>query len=187
VSSTLRLPPIDARWATLSGGVFLLSVLVAVVVGSFGWFGFGEGESAGGRVMPAKVIKAEPCNPPGAMETVEFTVDGQTRRADFNGCGHQNGEPVDIRLAPGNTVVGAADATTGSSDNDDGLGLVLLVVAGIAGAAGGLLVRRGPVGGAIFPKARPTPRAARVTLLVEAPAPRMVQATSAAGETQVLH
>lgn len=162
-------------------------MLIAVVVGSFGWFGFGEGESAGGQVMPAKVIRSEPCNPPGAMETVEFTVGGQTRRADFNGCGHRDGEPVDIRLTAGNSVVGAADATTGSSDTGEGLGLVLLVVAGVAGAAGGVLVRRGPVGGAIFPKARPTPRAARVTLLVEAPAPRLVQATSAAGETQVLH
>jgi hypothetical protein len=133
------------------------------------------------------------------METVEFTLEGQTRRAEFNGCGHQDGEPVDVRLTPGNTVVGAADATTGSSDNDDGLGLVLLVVAGVAGAGGGLLVRRGPAGGAIFPAARlasrtrptsaprrPTSPRAQVPLLVESSAP-MVQATSAAGETQVLH
>ena len=186
MSSTLRLPPISARWAALSGGVVLLSVLIAVVVGSFGWFGFGEGD-AGGQVMQAKVTRAQPCSPPGGMETVEFTVNGQTRQADFNGCGHQNGEPVDIRLTPGNTVVGAADATTGSGDNGQGLGLVLLVVAGIAGAAGGLLVRRGPVGGAIFPMVRsPSPMVARVTLLVESPAP-MVQATSAAADSQVLH
>jgi hypothetical protein len=123
----------------------ILSVVIAVLVGTLGLFGFATGESGGGRTVEARVVEAKACDQAGAMETVEFTVDGRQRRAKFDGCGHQQDEQVTITLpaqsAP-DMVVRSAGATTGAEDNGRGLGLILLVVAGIAGGTYGVLLDR---------------------------------------------
>jgi hypothetical protein len=127
------------------GGVVVLSVLIAVLVGTLGMFGFGTGDAGGGRPVDAKVVAAAPCDPPGAMETVEFTVDGRQRQARFDGCGHQQDEQVTISIPQGagpDTVVRSAGANTGAADNDRGLGLLLLVLAAIAGGGYGILLNR---------------------------------------------
>jgi hypothetical protein len=118
-----------------------------VVVGTFGLFGFSPADAAAGRHAEARVVTAEPCNGSGAMETVRFTVDGRERRASFDGCGHQPEEPVDVLIpATDADVVRAAAAATGEGGNARRFGLLLLVLAGVAGAGYGLLIRRGPRG-----------------------------------------
>jgi hypothetical protein len=140
-----RLPLGNARWIALSGGVLVLSVIITVVVGTLGWFGFPASEAAAGRQTRATVISASPCDPPGAMETVRFTLDGQWHEARFDGCGHARDESVEVQVSPGN-VVHAADAANGQGHYGRRLGALLLVLSGVAGAGFFLLVRRGPRG-----------------------------------------
>jgi hypothetical protein len=149
VAHNLRLPPGNPRWIALSGGVVALSVAVAVLVGTLGLFGFGTGDSGTGRQIDAKVVTAQACAV-GAMETVLLPVDGQDRQATLDGCGHQQNEPIQVTVVgnagSGDLVVRLADANTGAGDDGRKLGLVLLVLAGIAGAGYALLYQRGPRG-----------------------------------------
>ena len=92
------------------------------------------------------MLAARPCDPPGAMETVRFTLDGGTHEASFDGCGHGTDEEVDVLVGPGNDVVHAADAAVGQGRYGRRLGFLLLIASGIAGAGYFLLVRRGPRG-----------------------------------------
>ena len=146
VPNAVRLPPGNPRWAALSGGVLILSVMIAVIIGTLGWFGFATGDSDVGRQVEARVVTGRPCDQPGT-EVVAFQQDGRERQANFDGCGHQPGEPVQVRVPSATaTLVHAADATTGEGNHGRDLGLLLLTVSGIAGAGYGLLIQRGPKG-----------------------------------------
>lgn len=120
--------------------MLVLSVVITVIIGTRGWFGLESGESDGGNRVEATVVTGQPCDQPGT-EVVTFQQDGRERRADFDGCGHQQGEPVQIRVpSPAATLVHAADATTGEGNRGRGLGLLLLTVSGFAGAGYALLM-----------------------------------------------
>ena len=141
VPNKIRIPPGNARWAALSGGVLVLSVVLTVFIGTLGWFGFGTGDWNAGQRVDASVVTGLPCGQRGT-ETVAFQQDGLERRARFDGCGHQQGEPVQVRVPSAtDPIVHAADATTGEGNNGRGLGLLLLALSGIAGAGYGLLGR----------------------------------------------
>lgn len=123
----------------------ILSVAIAVLVGTFGLFGFATGNASGYRTVEARVVEAKACDPAGAMETVEFTVDGRQRRAQLDGCGHQQDEQVSVSVPANGTpdmIVRFAGAYTGEADSGRGLGLLLLAIAGIAGGGYGLLLDR---------------------------------------------
>jgi len=127
--------------------VVVLGVLIAVVVSVFGLFGFAAADTAGSTVT-ARVTTGAPCDRPDGMETVTFKAGGKERTARFDGCGHGTGEPVEITLpadagAEG-LVVHSADAAVGSTDSADQLGLLLIVLSGVAGAGYAFVVRRGP-------------------------------------------
>lgn len=130
--------------------VVLLSVTIAVLVGTLGVFGFGWVDGEGYRTVDATVVTGQPCDPAGAEEIVTFTVDGRDRQATFDGCGHQPDEPVRVALPAEldvpDLLVRAADATTGEGNNGRRLGLLLLAVAGVAGGGYGLLLLRGRKG-----------------------------------------
>ena len=86
------------------------------------------------------MVTGQPCDQPGT-EVVAFQQDGKERQVKFDGCGHQTGEPVQVRVpAATESIVHAADATPGAGNHGRGLGLLLLTVSGIAGAGGALLV-----------------------------------------------
>jgi hypothetical protein len=113
--------------------------MLSVIIGTLGWFGFDAGDSVGGRQTEAKVVTGRACNEPGT-EVVTFQQDGRERRADFDGCGHQEGETVQIRVpSPTAPLVHSADATPGEADPGRGLALLLLTLASIAGGAYALL------------------------------------------------
>lgn len=150
------MPPGNARWIALSAGAFVLSVAIAVAVGTLGLFGFAPAGATSGRVVPATVIAATPCDRAGAMETVRFQVDDRERAAALDACGHRADEPVEVRITSDSAgvIVHTARAAVGDSGSGRRFGLVLLAVAGIAGAGYGLLVRRGPRGRARLPRRR---------------------------------
>jgi len=134
------------RWAAAGTGVVVLGVLIAVLVSVLGLFGTAEEDH--GATTKATVVTGAPCDRAGATETVSFRVAGKDHKARFDGCGHAKGEPVEVTVPavplPANLVVHAAEAAVGDSQDGEGLGLLLIVVSGIAGAGYAFLVRRGP-------------------------------------------
>ena len=140
------IPPGYLRWAATGAGVVLLGVLIAVAVNVSGVFGSSPEDQ--GTNVRATVVTGVPCNRPSATETVRFTHEGRAHQARYDGCGHTRNEPVEVTVPtgplPSNLVVHAADAATGDSENGEGLGLLLIVLSGVAGAAYTFLVRRGP-------------------------------------------
>jgi hypothetical protein len=145
--SGTQVPPGYLRWAGAGVGVVVLGVLIAVVVSVFGLFGFAAADTTGSTAT-ATVAKGVPCDKPGTMETVTFTVGGKDRTAWFDGCGHGDGEPVQITVPADTTakdlVVHSSAAAVGGTDSADQLGLLLIVLSAMAGAGYAFLVRRGP-------------------------------------------
>jgi hypothetical protein len=126
----------------------LLSYGIAVVVGMFGLFGLVPDVPAG-ALAQARVVTAAACDQPGAAEVVALVVDGRERRARLDGCGHRPGESIEVSVSTGwagEPLVHGARASTGTESISRQFGLVLLMLAGIAGAGYGLLVLRGPRG-----------------------------------------
>ncbi|MGH3761706.1 hypothetical protein [Actinophytocola sp.] len=163
-------PPGYLRWAAAGLALLLLSVAAAAIVNVLGIFGFTAPDADAGTRVSARVATGTPCDLPNAVEIVTFEHEGDDREVRLSGCGHAEGEPVDIMLPPGPVVnsmvvrsagVAAVDRTRG-----EGLGLVLLVASGWAGAGYAFLVRRGPRG-------RPLPRSLRLS---RPPVPRRAPA-----------
>jgi hypothetical protein len=114
----------------------VLGILIAMLVSASGVFGSSPEDQ--GTTVRATVVTGSPCDRAGATETVRFTVNGGTHQARFDGCGHAKDERVEITVPtgplPSTLVVHASDAAMGDSDPGEGLGLLLIVVSGIAGA-----------------------------------------------------
>jgi len=144
--SGLLIPPGYLRWAAAGTGVVVLGVLIAVLVSVLGVFGASAVDQ--GTTVRATVVTGASCDKLGATETVKFTAAGEDDQVRFDGCGHAKGEPVSVMVPAGplgkDLVVHAAEAAVGDSEDGEGLGLLLIVVSGIAGAAYAFLVRRGP-------------------------------------------
>lgn len=140
------IPPGYLRWAAAGTGVVVLGTLIAVLVSAVGLFG--ESQEDVGTPTLATVVAGVSCDRVGAPETVAFTAAGKVHRAKFDGCGHAKGEPVDVTVPDGplteDLIVHAADAAVGDSRDGEGLGLLLIVVSGMAGAGYAFLLRRGP-------------------------------------------
>jgi len=100
-----------------------------------------------GTPVAAEVTKPAPCDKPDAVETVKFTVAGKSHEGTLNGCGHGQGEHIDVAVpdqlpAQGAVAVRAADTSAGSSDARRPLGLALLVFACFSGGMYVYLVLR---------------------------------------------
>ncbi|RSD22235.1 P-loop NTPase family protein [Amycolatopsis eburnea] len=113
----------------------VLVVLLAWLAGP-GLLGI-TNDNAGAPVQ-AEVTKPAACDKPDAVETVKFTVAGKTHEGTLNGCGHGQGERVEVSVPEelpdqGAVTVHAADTSTGSSDARRPLGLALLVFACFSG------------------------------------------------------
>lgn len=123
--------------------MLVLSVVISVIIGTLGWFGFASGDVDAGQRVDATVLTGAPCGQPEAREVVRFQQDGRERQARFDGCGHQEGEPVAVRVpsTAENVIVQAVGATTGEGDDGRKLGLLLLVLSGIVGGGYGVLMQ----------------------------------------------
>jgi hypothetical protein len=142
----VTIPPGYLRWGATGAGVVVLGVLVAVAVSVSGLFGSSPEDS--GQTVRASVVSGVPCNRVGATEKVKFTITDRTHEARYDGCGHTKGERVDVTVpagpVPPDLVVHAAEAAVGDLDRGEDLGLLLIVVSGMAGAGYAFLLRRGP-------------------------------------------
>lgn len=134
------------RWAAAGAGVVVLGALIAALVNTVGLFDASQQDQ--GEKTRASVVAGVSCTQAGVMETVTFKAGGKEHRVRFDGCGHAKGEPVEVTVPTGplggDIVVHAADAAVGDSKDGEGLGLLLIVVSGMAGAAYAFLLRRGP-------------------------------------------
>ncbi|WP_132119586.1 hypothetical protein [Actinocrispum wychmicini] len=103
-----------------------------------GLFGLSTAAPATTQVS-ATVKKGVGCGQAGDGEVVTFRQNGQEHEAKFDGCGHQDGESVDVSVPTGPTgpgmVVHAAEATTGDSGSSRGLAFVFFLLSSFAGGA----------------------------------------------------
>ena len=133
------MPPrsLALKWPTVAipAAAGVLVVLLAWLAGP-GLLGI-TSDNLGAPVQ-AEVTKPAACDKPDAVETVKFTVAGKTHEGTLNGCGHGQGERVEVSVPEqlpdqGAVAVHAADTSVGSSDARRPLGLALLVFACFSG------------------------------------------------------
>jgi hypothetical protein len=98
----------------------------------------GIGNDVLGAPVQAEVTKPAPCDRPDAKETVRFTVAGKAHDGTLDGCGHGQGERIEVAVPDvlpdqGAVAVHAADTSMGASDARRPLGLALLVFACFSG------------------------------------------------------
>ncbi|HEU5471133.1 MAG TPA: hypothetical protein VFV67_10805 [Actinophytocola sp.] len=105
--------------------------------------GAASGESAH-RQVDARVVRGEPCAGAGRMEIIRYTMDGRERLGRLDGCGHEADETLQVTVGTDEEVATGhlAEAAAGQGRYGQRLGEVMLVLAAIAGAGYGLLLRR---------------------------------------------
>lgn len=133
------MPPrsLALKWPTVAipAAAGVLVVLLAWLAGP-GLLGITNDDL--GAPVPAEVTKPAACDKPDAVETVKFTVAGKTHEGTLNGCGHGQGERIDVGVPEvlpdqGTVTVRAADTSAGASDARRPVGLALLVFACFSG------------------------------------------------------
>lgn len=129
--------------------VLLVLVLLGLAVVAVVWLP-AKTDGAGQQSRPAmaKVVESAPCGTSTRGDLVEVTVGGNPRKAHFDGCGHERGQrlPVRVPASPGrNFQVHPADSDVVSVFGGSGLrgrvGWVLLTLAGVAGGGYTLMLR----------------------------------------------
>ncbi|OLF10910.1 hypothetical protein BLA60_12820 [Actinophytocola xinjiangensis] len=119
----------------LLAAVAVFAALVTLLANLLGLTGFTAEEETVNRVR-ATVSAAAPCTDSGG-ERVTFTQDGRDREARFDGCGHTEGEQVEINVPDGATgddlTVQAAHNAVDSGGSGGVPGVVLLFGAAVAG------------------------------------------------------
>jgi hypothetical protein len=119
------------------GIVVLLSVLwsLALWLLAPGLFGLDAHQPATTNVT-ATVTKGAGCGQAGDGELITFKQDGKEHQAKLDGCGHTEGEPVDVSVpadTDGEMVVHAAEAAVGESDGSRPVAFILFLLSNLAG------------------------------------------------------
>ncbi|HET8641441.1 MAG TPA: hypothetical protein VFM37_05860 [Pseudonocardiaceae bacterium] len=95
--------------------------------------------------LPAKVVASTPCGPQEARDTVQVVVDGRSQRLALDGCGNPVGTELQVELlSEGPTARLAGTGHNGSGGPAEKISLLLLVLAGLAGALFTMVVRWRP-------------------------------------------
>lgn len=128
--------------------LLVLGVLGVVVAGVTVWplvAASGQTQVAERRAQ-AVVVEPRPCGARAAGDVVEVQVDGQTRRATFDGCGHTRGQRLDVmvparasgdlRVTPVKTQQTELEALAWRTH------IVLITLAAVAGGGYGILLGR---------------------------------------------
>lgn len=115
----------------------MLSVLWSLVLWLLapGLFGLDANQPVTTSVT-ATVTKGAGCGQAEDGELVTFKQDGKQHQAKLDGCGHTEGEPVDVSVpagASGDLVVHAAEAAVGESDGSRPVAFILFLLANLAG------------------------------------------------------
>ncbi|WP_328606603.1 hypothetical protein [Amycolatopsis sp. NBC_00345] len=136
------------RW--LQVGIPTAAGVLVVVLAWFAGPGlFGIAVNDGGVPTQAEVTKPAACSAANPVESVKFTLGGKPREGSLNGCGHAQGDHVEVGVpsdapADGPVTVRASDTSAGSQDSRGPIALVLLVFACFAGGMYAYLVIKGP-------------------------------------------
>lgn len=128
--------------------LLVLGVLGVVVAGVTVWplvAASGQRQVAERRAT-ATVVEPRPCGARAAGDVVEVQIDGQTRRATFDGCGHTRGQRLDVmvparasgnlRVTPVKTQQTELEALAWRTH------IVLITLAAVAGGGYGILLGR---------------------------------------------
>lgn len=138
----------STRSASVAPILLVLGVLGVVVAGVTVWplvAASGQQEVAERRAT-AVVVEPRPCGSRAAGDVVEVQIDGQTRRATFDGCGHTRGQRLevmvpsrparDLRVTPVKTDESELEKLARRTN------IVLLTLAAVAGGGFGVLLGR---------------------------------------------
>lgn len=98
------------------------------------------------RPATATVVESRPCGSTAAGDVVEVELDGELRRARFDGCGHSRGQQLPVLIpaeVTGELVVRPATANDSQLDElAERANWILLTLAGVAGGGYVLMLGR---------------------------------------------
>jgi hypothetical protein len=107
-------------------------------------------QQAAERTATATVVASAPCGAATAGDVVQVPVNGTTRQAHLDGCGHTQGQQLQVQVpvAPGSGDLVVRPSVPGESSSAEStpnrLSWVLLTLATIAGGGYMLLLRSRP-------------------------------------------
>ncbi|MEB3365959.1 hypothetical protein [Saccharopolyspora mangrovi] len=135
--------------ASVAPILLALGVLGVVVAGVTVWplvAASGQQEKVAERKATAVVVEPRPCGARAAGDIVEVQLDGQTRRATFDGCGHTRGQRLEVMVPA--RAAGDLRVTPVKTDESEleklarRTNIVLLTLAAVAGGGFGVLLGR---------------------------------------------
>ncbi|WP_253777065.1 hypothetical protein [Goodfellowiella coeruleoviolacea] len=138
-----------SRWALLVLGIGLATVAAAIAVV---WrlpdvLAPQAASTDSGAKVEATVTSSAPCNQANARDGVELKVNDRTLNAQLDGCGHSQGEIVEVQVptrTDGEIVVSVSGVTPGGSGLLRPLTVLLFFLSALAGAVYAFLVRWRP-------------------------------------------
>lgn len=128
--------------------LLVLGVLGVVVAGVTVWplVAASGQEKVAERKAAAVVVEPRPCGPRAVGDVVEVQIDGQTRRATFDGCGHTRGQRLEVmvpaRAAGDLRVMPVKDEESELEALAWRTNIVLMTLAAVAGGGFGVLLSR---------------------------------------------
>ncbi|WP_406692614.1 hypothetical protein REH65_12920 [Saccharopolyspora sp. ID03-671] len=135
--------------ASVASILLVLGFLGVVVAGVTVWplvAASGQQREVVEREATAVVVEPRPCGARAAGDVVEVRIDGQIRRATFDGCGHTRGQRLQVMVPTrpsGELRVGPVkDQATELEALAWRTNIVLATLAAVAGGGFGLLLGR---------------------------------------------
>jgi hypothetical protein len=137
------------------GLILLVLGLLGVAVVAISWRSLpdvlGRGTTVEMRPATATVVESAPCGASPSGDLVEVPVNGASKQARLDGCGHTRGQQLQVQVPadPGpDFVVRPASSETAGSGESSGLpnrlSWVLVTLAAIAGGGYMLMLRSRP-------------------------------------------
>ena len=111
----------------LAGGLLVGGLLIF-------FDGLSPRPSAAPEPMPAKVVDSAPCGSGQGRDTVQIMVHGRGERLVLDGCGNPVGTELQVELAPEGSTARLAGTGQAASGLAERINMLLLVLAGLAGA-----------------------------------------------------
>jgi hypothetical protein len=84
--------------------------------------------------IPARVVDSVKCGSPAARDVVQIMVDGRPERLTLDGCGYPAGTELQVELSKGEPLAHIAGTGETTGTLTERISMVLLALAGLAGA-----------------------------------------------------
>jgi hypothetical protein len=108
-----------------------------LLVGGFSIFFGGVSarpSAAAPDLIPAQVVDSAPCVSPDARDVVQIVVDGRPERLALDGCGYPVGTELQVELSRDELLARLAGTGETTGPLTERISMLLLVLAGVAGA-----------------------------------------------------